>query len=283
VRRSREKGCRDRGPSSHSNAVQAAYVVTLERDLATVREELAAVYKTSSQAAHRLLNATEALREKEEHGRATEDELRLKKAEVDRLARKNEELRTVRKEKEKAIEARRCCSPRVSGRRRCTQHLQDELSTLQLEFSQLENRNSDLQNDNKALLQRWLDRMNDEAVQVNEVRPAGLPIVPGSHDNAGQRLCGADQQAESVVCQSVHARDNGKARVTSRLAESRQAMIRTMLPFTVHYARVPCREAALWAQVTAERDQMMPSPKHEQRDPTPPVRPFALYHRRGHV
>lgn len=46
--------------------------------------------------------------------------------------------------------------------------LQDELSALSLELNQVELRNDDLKRDNASLLQRWLDRMNDEAERMNE-------------------------------------------------------------------------------------------------------------------
>jgi phosphoglycerate-specific signal transduction histidine kinase len=46
--------------------------------------------------------------------------------------------------------------------------LQDELSALSLELNQVEIRNDNLKRDNASLLQRWLDRMNDEAEKMNE-------------------------------------------------------------------------------------------------------------------
>jgi hypothetical protein len=46
--------------------------------------------------------------------------------------------------------------------------LQDELSALSLELNQVELRNDDLKRDNANLLQRWLDRMNEEAEKMNE-------------------------------------------------------------------------------------------------------------------
>lgn len=48
-----------------------------------------------------------------------------------------------------------------------TQMLQDELSALSLELNQVEARNDALKKDNASLLQRWLDRMNDEAERMN--------------------------------------------------------------------------------------------------------------------
>jgi hypothetical protein len=46
--------------------------------------------------------------------------------------------------------------------------LQDELSTLQLEFSTTEEKNKQLVKENSELVQRWLKKMNEEAEKMNE-------------------------------------------------------------------------------------------------------------------
>jgi autophagy-related protein 16-1 len=46
--------------------------------------------------------------------------------------------------------------------------LHDEISTLQLELGQIEERNSTLSKDNAKLLQRWLDAKQAEANKMNE-------------------------------------------------------------------------------------------------------------------
>ena len=48
------------------------------------------------------------------------------------------------------------------------QILHDEISTLQLELGQIEERNGILQKDNAKLLQRWLDAKQAEANKMNE-------------------------------------------------------------------------------------------------------------------
>ena len=48
------------------------------------------------------------------------------------------------------------------------QILHDEISTLQLELSQIEDRNQTLTKDNAKLLQRWLDAKDAEANRMNE-------------------------------------------------------------------------------------------------------------------
>ncbi len=48
------------------------------------------------------------------------------------------------------------------------QILHDEINTLQLELSQIEDRNQTLVKDNAKLLQRWLDAKQAEANRMNE-------------------------------------------------------------------------------------------------------------------
>jgi autophagy-related protein 16 len=48
------------------------------------------------------------------------------------------------------------------------QILHDEISTLQLELGQIEERNRDFKKDNAKLLQRWLDAKQAEANKMNE-------------------------------------------------------------------------------------------------------------------
>lgn len=48
------------------------------------------------------------------------------------------------------------------------QILHDEISTLQLELGQIEDRNQTLTKDNAKLLQRWLDAKQAEANKMNE-------------------------------------------------------------------------------------------------------------------
>ncbi|GAA98839.1 uncharacterized protein L969DRAFT_51222 [Mixia osmundae IAM 14324] len=138
------------GQSHEEGAISKAYTASLENQIATLREELSSLYKIQSQNAQRLLTLTENLREKEDTGKEAEERVRTLKADGDRLKRKAEEARGVTKEREKNI-----------------QFLQDELATLQLEYSQLEKRNDALSRDNAALLKRWLDKMNDEANAAN--------------------------------------------------------------------------------------------------------------------
>lgn len=134
-----------------SASVKQAYITSLERQLQSMRDEMATLYKTQSQNAQRLLVLNEQVRNKDEREREQSEETRKSNDELIRLKRKEEDLRGVVGEKDKMI-----------------QLLQDELSALSLELNQVEIRNEDLKRDNASLLQRWLDRMNDEAEKMNE-------------------------------------------------------------------------------------------------------------------
>ncbi|CAD6945268.1 unnamed protein product [Tilletia controversa] len=129
----------------------AAYVATLESQLISLREELAELYKTQGQNAQRLLVMNETLRERQDAERLSTDELRTLREERDRLVRKVQDYAEAMVEKDKSIQV-----------------LQDELNTLSLELGQVELRNEHLAKDNAALLQRWLDKVQDEANQLND-------------------------------------------------------------------------------------------------------------------
>lgn len=148
----------DAGPKGSSqstasapNPVHAVYITTLEQQLTTLRDEIAVLYKTQGQNAQRLLLMNESLREKEQESLHRSDLLTRLQVDHDRLQRQAEDYANVIGEKERGI-----------------QILQDELTTLSLELSQIESRNHELKKDNASLLQRWLDRMNQEADKMNE-------------------------------------------------------------------------------------------------------------------
>ncbi|OAV88348.1 hypothetical protein PTTG_01976 [Puccinia triticina 1-1 BBBD Race 1] len=149
------------------SSVSRAYTASLESQLSTLRDELATVYKTQGQNAQRLLVMNEALREREERSRAEVDETRLLRVEAARLRERVASHAEVMREKERNV-----------------QILQDELCTLQLEYTQQEQKIKDLKSDNANLLQRWLDKVHEEAVRMNdanqflvEVEKKGLPPV----------------------------------------------------------------------------------------------------------
>jgi len=138
--------------TGEENPVRAAYIVSLESQISSLRDELASVYKTQNQNTQRLLSMTETLREKEEFSRIEAENMRKLQEEASILARKVEQHNELMVEKD-----------------RTAQILHDEINTLQLELGQIEERNAILVKDNAKLLQRWLDAKQEEVNKMNEV------------------------------------------------------------------------------------------------------------------
>ncbi|GJJ09428.1 hypothetical protein Clacol_003650 [Clathrus columnatus] len=133
------------------NPVRAAYTASLESQISSLRDEMAALYKTQGQNAQRLLAMNETLREKEEASRLESDHLRKVMEELNTLRTKVSQHGELMAEKERAM-----------------QILHDELATTELELGQVQLRNESLMKDNASLLQRWLDSKNLEAERLNE-------------------------------------------------------------------------------------------------------------------
>ncbi|KAJ7597261.1 ATG16-domain-containing protein [Mycena floridula] len=139
------------GPNDDNQAVRVAYISSLESQINSLRDELSGVYKTQGQNTQRLLGMTETLREKEELSRVEAESLRKAKDELTILKRKVDQHNELMSEKDRTV-----------------QILHDEISTLQLELTQIDERNQTLSKDNAKLLQRWLDAKQNEANKMNE-------------------------------------------------------------------------------------------------------------------
>ncbi|KAM5538204.1 hypothetical protein V8D89_008091 [Ganoderma adspersum] len=137
--------------TGEDNPVRAAYIASLESQISSLRDELATVYKTQGQNAQRLLAMNETLREKEELSRMDAENLRKSRDEIAVLRKKVDQHSELMAEKD-----------------RTAQILHDEINTLQLELSQIEERNQILTKDNAKLLQRWLDAKQAEVNRMNE-------------------------------------------------------------------------------------------------------------------
>lgn len=87
-----------------SSAVRNAYIASLESQISSLRDEMAAVYKTQGQNAQRLLAMNETLREKEEVSRLSSDELRRAKDDALVLRRKVEQHNDLMSEKNDRIQ-----------------------------------------------------------------------------------------------------------------------------------------------------------------------------------
>lgn len=137
--------------SAEENPVRAAYTSSLESQISSMRDELAAAYKAQSQATQRLIAVNDTLRAQEEQSRLDGENMRKLQDELTILRRKVAQHNEILSEKDKQV-----------------QSLTDDYNALNLEVNQLEQRNTDLRRDNASLLSRWIDKMNLEAEKLNE-------------------------------------------------------------------------------------------------------------------
>lgn len=111
----------------------------------------------------------ETLREKEEMSRMDAESLRKARDEIAILRKKVDQHSELMAEKDRTAQV----SSLVSAALKWAPHLvlqilHDEINTLQLELSQIEERNQTLTKDNAKLLQRWLDAKQAEVNRMNE-------------------------------------------------------------------------------------------------------------------
>ncbi|KAI0271502.1 ATG16-domain-containing protein [Gloeopeniophorella convolvens] len=167
--------------TSEDNPVRQAYISSLESQISSLRDELATVYKTQGQNAQRLLAMNETLREKEELARIETESLRKAREDVFNLKRKVDQHAELMVEKD-----------------RTAQILHDEISTLQLELGQVEERNQNLTRDNAKLLQRWLDAKQTEVNRMNEANDFYEDMRTRFRDNSEAASNAGDSDAQST-------------------------------------------------------------------------------------
>ncbi|KAG0290612.1 hypothetical protein BGZ96_005925 [Linnemannia gamsii] len=122
----------------------------LEAQVARLKEEQAEHYKSQATNTQRLLDMNDVLHVKEANLAQGKEDIRRLTESNTFLARKNQEMVELVNEKNVTIQV-----------------IQDELTTLQLEMSKLDERQRDLERENAQLLQRWLKKMNEEADRMN--------------------------------------------------------------------------------------------------------------------
>ncbi|KAF9126856.1 hypothetical protein BGW39_006307 [Mortierella sp. 14UC] len=144
----------------------------LEAQVASLKEERAELYKTQGTNAQRLLDLNDILRVKDANIAQSKEDIRRLTESNTFLARKNQEMTELVNEKNVTIQV-----------------IQDELTTLQLEMSKLDERQRDLERENAQLLQRWLKKMNEEADRMN----------------AGNAFLENEQQEQSALSPSVQS------------------------------------------------------------------------------
>ncbi|GAA5939515.1 Atg16p [Sporobolomyces koalae] len=139
------------GGGGTTDAVRLALIQSLEAELSTLRQDLSEQYKLQSHNSQRLLSLTDQLREAEERGREEREELRSLRHEVEGLREKQRTFRDVVADKEKQLLI-----------------LQDDHTSLSLELNQQDLLIARLKEDNKNLLDRWLEAKREEAERMNE-------------------------------------------------------------------------------------------------------------------
>ncbi|KAJ2295963.1 hypothetical protein H4S02_013296, partial [Coemansia sp. RSA 2611] len=127
-------------------------IADLEREIEALKEERTLLYRTQGTNAQRLLDLSDKSRDTDERLRQQELEIMDAHEALRRTNSKVDDLRALLKEKDGTV-----------------QILQDEMSALQLEIVQIEDRCRRLQTENDDLVKRWMQKMNDEAEKVNEV------------------------------------------------------------------------------------------------------------------
>ena len=110
----------------------------------------------------------ETLREKEELARIESEALRKAREDISHLKRKVDQHAELMGEKDRTAQVRLEYMLLSAASHAKVQVLHDEISTLQLELGQIEERNQNLTRDNAKLLQRWLDAKQTEVNRMNE-------------------------------------------------------------------------------------------------------------------
>ncbi|KAJ2365759.1 hypothetical protein IW150_006129, partial [Coemansia sp. RSA 2607] len=140
------------GGSMQGTTLAQQRIADLEREVEALKEERTALYRTQGTNAQRLLDLSDRMRETDEQMRQQELEIDGSHEALRRANSKLNDMQASLKEKDGTI-----------------QILQDEMSALQLEIVQIEERCGKLQSENNDLVKRWLKKMNEEAQKVNDV------------------------------------------------------------------------------------------------------------------
>ncbi|CAO3694663.1 unnamed protein product [Rhizopus stolonifer] len=130
----------------------AKSLAELDKRIRELNEERAEMYKTQSENAQRLVRLSEQLRQREDNEKRLSEETSQLSDKVKKLSILNDAQTHQLREKDVAI-----------------QTLQDEHHALMLEITSVENKNKKITEENKELLQRWIDLKNKEVEKMNEV------------------------------------------------------------------------------------------------------------------
>ncbi|KAL7418702.1 hypothetical protein Q5752_006385 [Cryptotrichosporon argae] len=176
----------------------APLVAHLDAELTALRAELSTLYRTQAAAQNRQLSMADALRDRDEEVRVLREDVR--------------ELRDAR---DAGAKRERNWEERWRMRDEDVRTLHDEILSQQIEISALGQRNAALQADNASLLQRWLDKMNLAADEMN----AGFAAEAGSAGPGAEAEAGVVGEAgvagaavNGTTAKASPAKDKGKAK-----------------------------------------------------------------------
>ncbi|WWC85836.1 uncharacterized protein L201_000703 [Kwoniella dendrophila CBS 6074] len=136
------------GPSSAEGS--SALLSHLDAQLTSLRSELSTLYRTQAASQNKQLSMADALRDRDEEVKGLRDELRELRDQRDQAYRKDRDWEEKWRVRNKDMET-----------------LNDEVLSLNLELTSLAEQNQLLRIDNGNLLQRWIDKMNLTAEEMN--------------------------------------------------------------------------------------------------------------------
>ncbi|KAK8845570.1 hypothetical protein IAR55_006285 [Kwoniella newhampshirensis] len=146
----RNKALLKSGGGGGEGSTPSSFITHLDAQLTSMRSELSQAYRSQAASQNKQLQMADSLRDRDEDVRGLKEEVRELRDQRDASYRKERDWEERWKVRTKDLEA-----------------LSDELISQNLEISSLEQQVLDLKTDNAHLLQRWIDKMNSTAEEMN--------------------------------------------------------------------------------------------------------------------
>lgn len=122
-----------------------------EGTISSLRAELSDLYKTQTQNAQRLLSLNDEVKERQETAQANQEELKLLRMSHTNMIQKFDDQSTSLKGKDEQISS-----------------LQDNITQLLVDISNLEQINMNLEIQNEDIVANWLEKIERDAKRLNE-------------------------------------------------------------------------------------------------------------------
>ncbi|RCH84222.1 hypothetical protein CU098_005468, partial [Rhizopus stolonifer] len=162
------------------------HIAGLDRRIRELNDERAEMYKIQSKNAQRLVNMNEQLRTREEKDKKQTEQIKQLSDNVTTLSKKCDLQIQQLREKDVTI-----------------QILQDELAALQLEIHTTEEKNKRLTTENVQLVERWMNKMNEEAEKMNEATQFYERAMEQARDAAGRQQRQSKKKEDTFVSSIV--------------------------------------------------------------------------------